>query len=185
MVPDFWFGSFVHSRLDVHELTVAICTWNRADLLDRTLAQLRTLRVPAGLMWELLVVDNNCTDHTRAVLARHAGSLPLVPLREPRQAQARRQVLLSRLSGRADADALGDDPFCPSGSRTRAVACLAQMCGLRHLEHSGDCPGSDIHNPMNKPAAFISCARRDDAAYGRRITGLRERLQRMVAAAIA
>jgi hypothetical protein len=37
---------------------------------------------------------------------------------------------------------------------------------------------------MKNPAAFISYARRDDAAYGRRITGLRERLQRMVAAAI-
>jgi formylglycine-generating enzyme required for sulfatase activity len=37
---------------------------------------------------------------------------------------------------------------------------------------------------MKNPAAFISYARRDDAAYGRRITGLRQRLQRMVAAAI-
>jgi formylglycine-generating enzyme required for sulfatase activity len=37
---------------------------------------------------------------------------------------------------------------------------------------------------MKNPAAFISYARRDDAAYGGRITGLRERLQRMVAAAI-
>lgn len=37
---------------------------------------------------------------------------------------------------------------------------------------------------MKKPAAFISYARRDDAAYGRRITGLRQRLQRLIAAAI-
>ena len=37
---------------------------------------------------------------------------------------------------------------------------------------------------MKNPAAFISYARRDDAAYGGRITGLRQRLQRMVAAAI-
>ena len=37
---------------------------------------------------------------------------------------------------------------------------------------------------MKNPAAFISYARRDDAAYGGRITGLRQRLQRMVASAI-
>jgi formylglycine-generating enzyme required for sulfatase activity len=37
---------------------------------------------------------------------------------------------------------------------------------------------------MKNPAAFISYARRDDAAYAGRITGLRQRLQRMVAAAI-
>lgn len=37
---------------------------------------------------------------------------------------------------------------------------------------------------MKNPAAFISYARRDDAAYGGRITALRQRLQPMVAAAI-
>jgi hypothetical protein len=37
---------------------------------------------------------------------------------------------------------------------------------------------------MKKPAAFISYARRDDAAYSRRITGLRQKLEGMVASAI-
>jgi hypothetical protein len=37
---------------------------------------------------------------------------------------------------------------------------------------------------MKNPAAFISYARRDDAAYSRRITGLRQKLQGMVASAI-
>ena len=37
---------------------------------------------------------------------------------------------------------------------------------------------------MKNPAAFISYARRDNSAYGRRITGLREKLQGMVASAI-
>jgi glucosyl-dolichyl phosphate glucuronosyltransferase len=58
-------------------VSVVICTWNRADLLDQTLTRMRELRVPRGLTWELLVVNNRCTDHTDAVLARHAGSLPL------------------------------------------------------------------------------------------------------------
>ena len=43
-------------------VSVVICTWNRAGLLDQTLARMRELHVPAGLAWELLVVNNNCTD---------------------------------------------------------------------------------------------------------------------------
>lgn len=66
-------------------VTVAICTWNRAALLDRTLTRLLELRVPAGLTWEVVVVDNNSADGTAAVLARHAGRLPLVPLTESKQ----------------------------------------------------------------------------------------------------
>jgi glycosyltransferase involved in cell wall biosynthesis len=66
-------------------ITVAICTWNRADLLDKTLTKLRELRIPPDVTWELLVVNNNCTDDTKAVLARHEGQLPLRCLFESKQ----------------------------------------------------------------------------------------------------
>jgi glycosyltransferase involved in cell wall biosynthesis len=82
-------------------VTVAICTWNRAALLDRTLTRLRDLRTPPGLAWELLVVDNNCTDATPDVLARHAGRLPIRALREPRQGH-------SHARNRAVGEARGD-----------------------------------------------------------------------------
>ena len=65
------------------KLTVAICTWNRADILDRTLAQMRQLVVPPDVEWELLVVNNNCTDHTDSILTRHDGVLPLRRIAEP------------------------------------------------------------------------------------------------------
>jgi glycosyltransferase involved in cell wall biosynthesis len=61
----------------VDRVTVAICTWNRAPLLDQTLTQLRQLRIPAGVEWELLVVNNNCTDETDAVIQRHEPHLPI------------------------------------------------------------------------------------------------------------
>jgi glycosyltransferase involved in cell wall biosynthesis len=64
-------------------VTVAICTWNRAALLDRTLARMRALRIPAGAGWELVVVNNNCTDHTDAVIDRHTGALPIRRIAEP------------------------------------------------------------------------------------------------------
>ncbi len=67
------------------KVTVAICTWNRAKLLDQTLAQLQRLRIPPGLDWELLVVNNSSTDDTEAVIARHASQLPLKGLVETRQ----------------------------------------------------------------------------------------------------
>ena len=58
-------------------ISVAICTWNRAGLLDQTLAEMCKLRIPAGVDWELLVVNNNSTDHTDEVIARHSKLLPL------------------------------------------------------------------------------------------------------------
>jgi glycosyltransferase involved in cell wall biosynthesis len=64
--------------------TVAICTWNRAELLDRTLERLTELEVPADLDWELVVVDNNCTDHTARVLDEYEPRLPLVRATEPK-----------------------------------------------------------------------------------------------------
>ena len=62
------------------ELDIVICTYNNAALLDRTLAAAGRQRVPPGVRWSVLVVDNNCTDETPEVVARHARAFP-VPLR--------------------------------------------------------------------------------------------------------
>jgi glycosyltransferase involved in cell wall biosynthesis len=69
-------------------VSVLICTWNRAALLDKTLDEVARLRVPAGVDWEVLVVNNACTDDTDAVLARHVPLLPLTRLHEPRPGKA-------------------------------------------------------------------------------------------------
>ena len=60
--------------------TVLIPTYNRAALLDDTLQSLRRLRLAPGRTWNVIVVDNNSADDTRAVVARQAGDFP-VPLR--------------------------------------------------------------------------------------------------------
>lgn len=65
-------------------VTVGISTWNRANLLDKTLAEMLELRIPEGVSWELLVVNNNCTDETDAVISRYTNKLPLRRLFEPR-----------------------------------------------------------------------------------------------------
>lgn len=67
------------------DITIAICTWNRADLLDQTLAQFHSIVIPNGVTWELIVVNNNCTDHTIDVVRRHSRKLPIRHVLEPKQ----------------------------------------------------------------------------------------------------
>lgn len=58
-------------------LTVAICTFERARSLARTLDSLVAQTVASTLAWELLVVDNNSRDETASVIAAYEGQLPL------------------------------------------------------------------------------------------------------------
>lgn len=62
------------------DATVLIATYNRAPLLDETLEWLRRMKVSPQLRWEVIVVDNNSSDDTRAVVERHMAAFP-VPLR--------------------------------------------------------------------------------------------------------
>jgi len=86
---------------DETRMTVVICTWNRAPLLRQTLEGMLGLRVPEGLAWELLVVNNNCTDETSSVLAHFRNRLPLREIREPRPGK-------SHALNRAVDDAVGE-----------------------------------------------------------------------------
>ena len=66
-------------------LTVAICTWNRAGLLDQTLGRMRQLNLPRDIQWELLIVNNNCADDTDRVIENHSHDLPVRRLFESKQ----------------------------------------------------------------------------------------------------
>ena len=66
-----------HGRVDAPEVTVILCTYNRARLLEDTLAALTLQHTPSSLTWELLVVDNNSTDDTRAVVETFARTAPM------------------------------------------------------------------------------------------------------------
>ena len=57
--------------------SVLVCTYNRADLLREMLESLRTVQSPRA--WDVVVVDNNSSDHTRAVVENFARVFP-VPL---------------------------------------------------------------------------------------------------------
>jgi glucosyl-dolichyl phosphate glucuronosyltransferase len=60
------------------DLSVAICTWNRHHMLAETLEHMAScMHVPPGMKWEVLVVNNNCTDETDEVLDHFQGRLPV------------------------------------------------------------------------------------------------------------
>lgn len=66
-------------------ITIAICTYNRADSLSRTLESLVAQNGLKKVGWELLLIDNNSTDTTPAVAKRFGQQLPLRYLFEPEQ----------------------------------------------------------------------------------------------------
>jgi glucosyl-dolichyl phosphate glucuronosyltransferase len=58
------------------ELSVIICTWNRAESLRRTLRSLQGCHLPAGRNWEVVIVDNNSTDETGVVCREFLAQEP-------------------------------------------------------------------------------------------------------------
>ncbi|NNM01828.1 MAG: glycosyltransferase family 2 protein, partial [Gammaproteobacteria bacterium] len=66
------------------DISISLCTHNNASSLDRTLASLRALEVPAGIEWEVVLVDNGSTDPTPVVANGWADRLPVVYLFEAR-----------------------------------------------------------------------------------------------------
>ncbi len=57
------------------KVTVAIPTYNRAELLRQTLAGIARQEFPSS-QFEVLVIDNNSRDHTREVVAAFAAARP-------------------------------------------------------------------------------------------------------------
>lgn len=70
---------------DPMKITIAICTWNRSRLLRQTLDSLSKLSVPQEVNWEIIVVDNNSTDDTKAIVENFASSIPLQYVFEAQQ----------------------------------------------------------------------------------------------------
>lgn len=74
------------------DATVLIATYNRAVLLDETLTWMARMRVSPTLNWDVIVVDNNSSDDTRAVVERHILRFPV-----------RLQYLFEQAQGRSSA----------------------------------------------------------------------------------
>lgn len=64
---------------------VAICTWNRATLLQMTLQRLTEIEIPSDTQFKVIVVDNNSTDQTAETLKQFQAKLDLLVVNEQEQ----------------------------------------------------------------------------------------------------
>jgi glycosyltransferase involved in cell wall biosynthesis len=98
----------------VNAASVCICTYNRAERLAETLAALQAMSAPPACDVEILVVDNNSTDDTRAVVewARRQGPFGVVYVFEPRQGKSF-ALNTAMPHARGDVIALTDDDVIP------------------------------------------------------------------------
>ena len=70
-----------------HGVSVVVCCYNSIDRLPPTLAHLARQRVPDGIAWEVVVIDNASTDETAATAATawhaHGVAVPFRVVAQP------------------------------------------------------------------------------------------------------
>jgi glycosyltransferase involved in cell wall biosynthesis len=74
------FTTPISTNADRFDASVIVCTYNRAESLTRTLGALAAQQLEPITRWELLIVDNNSSDGTRAAVEGFAAtcSAPVV-----------------------------------------------------------------------------------------------------------
>ncbi|MGB7756988.1 MAG: glycosyltransferase family 2 protein [Salinisphaera sp.] len=118
--PDASSGDETPRSLDI---SVVFATRDRADQLARTLAAYKDLDL-RGLGWELIVIDNNSSDDTSAVIDAAAEHLPLTHLFVAAGGQNRaRNVALDQLRG--ELVIFTDDDVIPDPACLQAYAAAA------------------------------------------------------------
>jgi glycosyltransferase involved in cell wall biosynthesis len=179
-------------------VTVAICTWNRAPLLRLTLAEMRKLVLPPGVQWEILVVNNCCTDDTDAVLRQFSDDLPVRRLYESRPGKSyAANTAVENAAGDlilwTDDDVLVDPRWLEAYARTAQEHPEADFFGgavlpwfetpppkwvLRHMKHLAACfatretgPDPEVRAPYLPYGANMAIRRRcfDGLAFDVRI----------------
>ena len=146
------------------DFSVAIRTYNRAERLPGLMAALRSQIGTDDLLWEIVIVDNNSTDSTAALISQLAPSLP-VPLRyiyEPCQGAG---IARRRAIEEAKGTFVGflDDDNLPAGD----WVITAYRFGLQHPKAAAF--GSQIHGSFEvspprqfeRIAAFLPVVERD------------------------
>ncbi len=66
------------------KISIAICTWNRADMLRDTLQSLKLALCNAQSEVEIIVVNNNSTDDTDRIIKDAMKSMPIHRVYEPK-----------------------------------------------------------------------------------------------------
>lgn len=77
-------------------ISICICTWNRGNFLEQTLKSLCNNKIPVDICYEVVIVNNNCTDNTDDVVLKFQNILPIVYVFEdkPGLSHARNKAIL-------------------------------------------------------------------------------------------
>lgn len=146
------FAAVPGPSLDAHQgaplLTVVICTFNRASLLSRCLAELmrQAPGIPAGEL-DIMVVDNNSSDDTALICERFRAEWPLLRyVFEPQQG-------LSHARNRGANESLGtyvgylDDDALPGPEYLQNLMAVL-------VRHSPDIAGGPVLPFYTSPKPF-------------------------------
>lgn len=97
-------------------LSVIVCTFNRSRLLEKCLTSLMTQESPPGKRYEVIVVDNNSTDDTQAIVSRiAAGYRHIVYVKEDRQGLSYARNKGAEVARGEYLAYLDDDSMAPEG----------------------------------------------------------------------
>lgn len=107
------------------DVTVIITTYNRNNILNKTLEHITRLNRD-GVNSEFVIVDNNSSDKTKQVVMGFSDRLPIRYLFEPRPGQncARNRALAEATLGRIVA--FTDDDVVPDESWLKAIVSVCQ-----------------------------------------------------------
>ncbi len=136
---------------DAYLLSVVLCTYNRAPKLPESLDSLRAQQASDQLRWELVCVDNNSNDDTRAVLEdfARASGIPMTYVFEPQQGLA-----CARNTGlrhaRGSIIAMTDDDCIAAPDWVASIT--SEFAADRELALLGG--RVELHNPLDLPLSL-------------------------------
>jgi GT2 family glycosyltransferase len=141
------------------QLSIVICTRNRASQLSQSLQSFTTVQYPAH--WELVIVDNGSKDETQDVIRNYRESLPLRSVIEPQAGASRARNRGWKMS-QGDIVAFTDDDCYPADDFLYSVIrCFEEnprlgFTGGRIL----------LHDPDDYPITIQERAYREDLYPG-------------------
>src|SRR6516164_2171076 len=141
------------------QLSIVICTRNRASQLSQSLQSFTTVQYPAH--WELVIVDNGSKDETQDVIRNYGESLPLRSFIEPQAGASRARNRGWKMS-KGDIVAFTDDDCYPADNFLYSVIrCFKENPRLGFI-------GGRIllHDPQDYPITIQERAYREDLYPG-------------------
>lgn len=170
------------------DVSIIICTRNRAESLRMTLRSIADCAVPGDVSAEILIIDNGSTDHTRDIVLQ--ANMPHLPVRhvlepKPGLSNARNRGVTE---GRGKVLLFTDDDVRPP------VAWIEGMC-RPILNGEADAVAGGVHVPPHYDAilnrgpyparrGWFACTEGIDAERPTRMVGANMAFSRLVADAV-